>query len=156
MRRTIAVIFATSAMVLMMGVSPAVASPQINVSGTWEYIPTFEFTKVAGSNLFVSGTDVGFWDGTFEGESYEEYVAVFHKSHGTYQGRMEFEGEVDGKFGTLTIKTNGSGPFPLPVDWSGTWVILSGTGELENLHGQGTWWGDLPNLEYEGKAHFSG
>ncbi len=26
-------------------------------------------------------------------------------------------------------------------DWEGEWVITSGTGELEDLHGQGTWWG---------------
>lgn len=130
-------------------------APPTDALGTWDYVPDFEFTKFAGSNSFVSGTDVGTWHGTFEGTSYEEYVAVFHKSHGTYQGLMEFVGEVDDRHGTLIIKTNGSGPLP-PLDWSGTWVIMSGTDDLANLRGQGTWHGDLPNLTYEGKVHFTG
>jgi hypothetical protein len=29
----------------------------------------------------------------------------------------------------------------LDSDWRGTWVITSGTGDLEGLQGKGIWWG---------------
>jgi hypothetical protein len=45
--------------------------------------------------------------------------------------------------------------------WQGNWVILSATGELAGLHGQGAWWGpgaggpELPGLiYYDGTYHF--
>ena len=44
--------------------------------------------------------------------------------------------------------------------WTGTWVILSGTGDLAGAHGQGTWWGpgfdddeETTDTWYEGKVH---
>jgi hypothetical protein len=155
MKRLLLIMATVLAVVL--SAMPVVAGTQIEASGDWDYVPVMlPPTKVAGSNAFIASTDVGTWTGTLEGESVESYVLVAHKKHGTYQGLMEFTGEVEGKFGTLIIKTNGSGPMPVPEDWTGRWVILSGTGDLENLHGQGTWAGDLPNLLYEGKVHFSG
>jgi hypothetical protein len=39
---------------------------------------------------------------------------------------------------------------------NGHWRILKGTGELANLHGQGTWAAVTPPLvySYEGQVHF--
>ena len=58
------------------------------------------------------------------------------------------EAEVDGQSGSLTIITVGSD--------TGNWRILKGTGELVNLHGQGTWETiAAPALySYEGQVHF--
>ena len=42
-------------------------------------------------------------------------------------------------------------------DLKGPWVIISGTGGLVGLHGQGTWWHSgigFANLEYAGQVHF--
>ncbi|MDH3399085.1 MAG: DUF3224 domain-containing protein [Acidimicrobiia bacterium] len=155
-------------MALVMGVMvvPAAAARPIDVGGTWFYVPDDfdpEPTKVAGQNVFISNGDVGTWANPtpvgLEGISIEAFVVVAHKKHGTYQGRMDFTGEVDGKAGTLVIKANGSGPWPPGPgsgDWSGSWVILSGTGDLSNLRGQGSWWGPLGFLNYDGKVHFTG
>lgn len=154
-------------MIVVGGPLPASAD-----TNTWNYevgIPDFDKFVAKGTlvdtplgplplgpNVFISNTDVGIWKGMLEGTSFENFVVVIHKDHATYQGRMTFEGTVDGKEGTLVIKTNGSGPWPPVGDWSGRWVILSGTDDLSNLRGQGSWWGPLPTLEYDGKVHFTG
>ena len=39
------------------------------------------------------------------------------------------------KTGTLTLRFNDV----CGVDFSGNWVIIGGTGDLEGIHGQGTW-----------------
>ena len=42
-----------------------------------------------------------------------------------------------------------------PMLWSGPWEILSGTGELENLKGRGTWWETEPtHIIYTGWIRF--
>ena len=147
--------------------APAGAARPIDVEdGAWTYVPddlTPEPDKVVGQNVFISNSATGTWTATtlLAGDVTEDFVVVIHKGlHGTYQGLVTFEGVVDGKEGTLQIKTNGSGPWPPNPepegDWSGSWVILSGTDDLSNLRGQGSWWGPLGNLLFDGKVHFTG
>jgi hypothetical protein len=54
---------------------------------------------------------------------------------------------VEGKTGTIVLKFNANG-------LSGNWVLKDGTGELEGLHGQGTWTTGLGGQVFEGKIHF--
>jgi hypothetical protein len=61
--------------------------------------------------------------------------------------------------GNLEIRFVGKG-LDEEVGMQGTWVILSGTDGLANLHGQGTWWGwgsdgvhGTPDLFYSGQVH---
>jgi hypothetical protein len=150
---------------------PASADRPVDAAGEWTYIPDVpSLDKIVGQgtiidtplgalplgpNVFISNTDVGTWTGTLEGTSYEDFVVVIHKKHATYHGSMTFDGCVMDSCGELVIRTNGSGPWP-PLDvWSGTWVIVSGTDELSDLRGQGSWWGPLGDLDYDGKVHFS-
>lgn len=171
MRRTIAVMGVLALLLVGLVAVPALADAPMDASGNWVYKAGMPEVRVAGQNVHTSNTDEGTWTGTFEGTSVEDFVVALHqvdetfpfaclhpkgKCHGTYQGLMTFDGKVDGKAGTLVIKTNGSGPWPPLDNWSGSWVILSGTGELSNLRGQGSWWGPLGSLEYDGKIHFSG
>ena len=68
-----------------------------------------------------------------------------------------FTGTVLGYAGTLVMRLESRGTLPAttPYTTMGTWVIISGTGELANLHGQGTWWNlGLGQFEYEGQIHF--
>ena len=62
------------------------------------------------------------------------------------------EATVMGKTGGLTIRLN------MVVDvtetYTGTWVIIGGTGELANLHGQGTVSGPKTAVGYSGQVHF--
>ena len=58
----------------------------------------------------------------------------------------------DPKSGTLTIRLDFIRD---PTDTiEGTWVIISGTDELANLHGQGTVFGPLGDASYSGQVHF--
>jgi len=70
-------------------------------------------------------------------------------------GVIFFVGEVDGKIGTLRINFGLAVKTGDPFLWSGPWEILSGTGELENLSGHGTWWEiESYNIEYTGWIRF--
>jgi hypothetical protein len=63
---------------------------------------------------------------------------------------------VNGELGTLVILWSGRGT--ATGQWTGRWMILSGTDGLEHLHGQGTWWGPDPpeSVDYPiaGKIYF--
>jgi hypothetical protein len=151
MRKLVAIPLVVVAMAMV--AVPAVAAPSIDVEGEWTYVPDFWVVKEVGPNLFIEGTDVGTWTGSLEGTSEEEFVGVFHKDNGNYQGVMEFTGSVLGVYGTMTIKTNG---VLQDGSWTGNWVIKHGTGDLAGVHGQGTFWGPPLDLDYEGRVHFKG
>ena len=130
--------------------------PAIFAYGKWTYTPIEKDTREidGGDYLFVLGSEQGIWTGTFTGTSYDAYVAMAHSgvSH-LYYGLIEFESVVvDGREGSLIISF-GPGE-KVEGQWSGEWEVVSGTGELENLHGKGTWWGPSKNLDYEGHLHF--
>lgn len=135
---------------------PAHAGPPENASGLWVYEPTVVDIKEAGGNTFFYTTEVGIWTGTFEGDSTEVGVVVWHSAgFNSYKGTVSFVGSVDGKSGTLTMLAVGKKPDRQPgTEWEGTWVILGGTGDLANLHGQGVWWGASRNINYTGNVHF--
>ena len=117
--------------------------------------------RLADGNAFYNGPAYATWTGTFDGASTEDYVVVYHSSgFQWYMGEVMFVGTVDGITGTLVIKMQGR---KVGEDWSGTWVIISGTGGLTNLHGQGTWSGpgfnpvppfDPGVTSYVGRVHF--
>ena len=123
-----------------------------SVFGTWKYTPTFIGTREADGYTFKFGEEDSTWTGTFDGTSYDVFFVVVHPSgimHVPY-GLIFFEGTVDGKSGTLVIRFVGKKTVE-PQLWSGEWVILSGEGDLENLRGQGTFWGPSLDLDYSGK-----
>ena len=145
---------------------PAHAHPPTSASGDWTYVPTvIEIVKVAGQNTFIYGEDVGEWHGTFEGTSTEQFILVNHARAGfnNYAGVIQFTGTVadsDGtlRSGTMVIHTHGRqdpGTLePSPNLWEGSWVIVSGTGDLADLHGRGTFTGPSLDLDYAGQIHF--
>jgi hypothetical protein len=145
---------------LLFGAAPASAGPPQEASGEWTYVPTLVGVKQAGPNLFFYGTDIGTWTGTFEGTTTEDFVVVCHPNAGVtfYKGTMEFTGSVDGREGTMILKTNGIQATdtcdPSPAPWSGRWVIIGGTGELADVHGTGTFTGPSLDLDYSGQVHF--
>ena len=143
---------------------PASASPptEVNFTETYSADPLALTVRVAGSNTFISGpTDTDVWEGDFEGVSTQDFVVVNHSVAGfnNYRGLIEFEGSVLDSEGTLVMKTNGKQAdgeaFPTDAVWTGHWVIVSGTGDLENLRGQGTFSGPSGFLTFAGKVHFT-
>lgn len=137
------------------------AMPSEHVSGTWLYLPSsIVITKTADGNTFKSGVEDGDWSGNFDGTSEDFFEVIAHPAgFVTCQGQINFEGTVNGESGTMVILFDGKKEAGL---WSGKWVILSGTDDLMNLHGQGTWEGpgylgdgNWGILTYSGKIHFN-
>jgi hypothetical protein len=169
-------------MVLSVLAIPASAGPPGPVAGTWLYLPYIKVRdesgkcvrpvegdtrppciRVAGGNTFMDTYEDGWWDGDFAGTSEDHGTVVFHRSDvWTFRALVYFDGEVNGASGTLVMSVAGSRPTSY-AEWQGMWVILSGTGELETLRGQGTWGGLgwLGNPEepgiiyYDGQVHFA-
>jgi hypothetical protein len=132
------------------------ATPPEPASGTWTYaLTSIETTKNANGNTFKYGEEIGTWTGTFVGISYDYFELVVHpKGFVTCQGRIAFDGSVNGESGTMDILFVGKKDLAAGL-WSGKWVIIGGTGGLENLQGRGTWNGPSVDLDYSGMIHFN-
>ncbi len=139
------------------------------VSGEWSWWGdpdpnSFILDKVVGitgegehatANAFFHGWEWGAWTGTFVGNSYEPFVAVGHKN-GTLWAiiTIKFTGTVGGVSGEATIRLTVNA---LPGEtMGGRWVILSGSGGLERLHGMGTWVDKTTPESPTGVAEYSG
>ena len=144
--------------------TPVCATAPITASGTVNY--TFEVTgmREADGNLFLYAIEWEDWMGDFEGTAVAFFrVEVFSSGSMNVWLRSTFTGTVNDESGTLVIQLVGKKP--LGEDWYGQWVIISGTEDLANLRGQGTWGGpgyrsDIkipgdPDLWYEGQIHFN-
>jgi hypothetical protein len=142
--------------------APAHAAAPVEAQGHWQYITVLTDVREAGCNTISTLTEEDVLTGTFEGESSGEGVVVAHCSGSfNFKGLLNFEEmTVDGKTGGLTMSVSGRLADPTG-EWTGNWFVVSATGELEGLHGQGKWWGPgaggpgLPgHLDYDGKVHF--
>ncbi|MFX0050383.1 MAG: DUF3224 domain-containing protein [Candidatus Hermodarchaeota archaeon] len=142
-------------------------SELISASGTWSWrTPAtggyFDVTKLANGNIFISADADEVFTGTFDGTAYDVFILTVHsKGFATGQGRTLFTGTVLGKSGTLLIQWTGNTKNDADWWWF-KWMILSGTGELANLHGQGASWGPGPagvgvwgGVDYTGKIFFA-
>lgn len=157
--------FAVAAL-LLLAAAPVQAGPPQVAEGLWQYLPTIVSERPAGCNVFVASTEEAVWSGTFNGESTEVGQVVFHcNGHVGFNAIVTFdEVTVDGKTGSLKMSVNGLLRDPANPDWQGHWVILSGAGELANLHGSGTFSGPGYNpadplafgqIYYEGHIKFA-
>lgn len=147
MRRTITTVavVALAATLFIPATTAAPSSAERRLSkeaaGTWSWVNTswdqWKTTKKGGA--FASGTEAGTWTGTFEGTAVETFGAQI-RPDGTLWALIEiaFEGTVEDKAGTLQILTTAMLRDPEGT-MHGQWTIVSGTDELANLRGQGTW-----------------
>lgn len=137
----------------------------VGASGDWTYVPVpAGFTiRTAGNTTFIEGTEVSTFTGTFEGTSSDAFVVVCHQKGSEavtnfVKGTIAFTGTVDGRAGELTMGFRGKQESttcdPSGAIWSGTWVVIGGSGDLTDLHGHGTWTGPSFDLDYTGQIHF--
>ena len=156
MKKKVSTFLMCTVALLTMSLIPIVyaTSPE-PASGKWTYVVhLIEITKTANGNIFKYGEETGTWTGTFEGTSSDYFELVVHpKGFVTCQGRIDFEGTVNGESGTMIILFVGKKNLAAGL-WSGKWVIIGGTGGLANLQGRGTWNGPSFNLDYSGMIHF--
>ncbi len=158
-RRYLALLVATVLAGLVF-VPVAVAGPPVDVSGTWDYPEAvINLDKIAGGNVFISGTERGFWAGTFEGVSEEAFRAVIHRNGYVWATfTLVFQGTVAGVQGTMVMELVGLATVDKDGAFrrlEGHWVIKSGTAGLAGLTGEGSWgaWGGALT-EYAGKIHW--
>ncbi|MFQ5838130.1 MAG: DUF3224 domain-containing protein [Thermoplasmata archaeon] len=141
------------------------ATNPTTVSGRWEWmapVDSLEVTKIADGNLFISAVEIDEFTGTLEGNGMGTFTVVVHpEGFATGNGRTIFTGAVQEKAGTLEIQWTGNTRNDLGYWWF-HWVIVSGTGELANLRGQGTGFGPGPagpgawgSADLSGKIHFA-
>jgi hypothetical protein len=160
--------------VVMAAAAPASATPPTDVSGTYmlsQSPPDYMEWRPAGDNCKL---ECGFtypFDGDLEGEATFHYSLMVHgpctadepPGQGLYYTTLKawgtFTGEVVGESGSFTFTYEGKEwPYGQPGDLGlrARIVILSGTEELENLHGLldvSYMVGDLFDT-YSGQIHF--
>ena len=139
------------------------AGPPSNASGVWLYTPYGTGMRLAGCNTHATTFEESIWqDGTFVGTSTEDGRVTIHcAGNWSFKATVLFDHvEVNGREGTLEMTVNGSRPDAM-ADWFGHWTITDGGGDLENLRGQGTFWGPgapaqgvQGEITYEGQIHF--
>ena len=147
--------------------TPAHACTLIPAEGTWTYIPYVDYWCEVDGNVFFSGYNVEEWAGTFEGSANSDYMCFMvgattfpppdFDSRWVVEIATFEECTVEGKTGGLMMLAYGKSG-PPGTGWSGRWVILSGTGELEGIHGRGTFWGPgfAPPHVVPGELSYSG
>jgi hypothetical protein len=178
MKKTVLTLLALVMLLSVLSLS-ASAGPPEEVSGLWQYIPYVKVHNAAGEcvppgendtrppcireadgNTFMQTFETGKWSGSFVGVSTEDGKVVVHRSGDwSFNAIVSFsEVTVSGKSGTLKMSVNGRlSRYDEDGWWYGRWVILSGTGELATLRGQGTWWGPgAPDVGQEGDIWYAG
>jgi len=139
------------ALPILMSISVAYATTPVQV--TWTAIPTgliVKDVKIAGNSdnvfldLSLSALCIGDMSGTYTSDSHwivQNWVTgtpLLNQPGPIYIHAIDyFTVTFDGKSGTLAILTNHV-YYPSLKSSEGTWIIISGTGALSNLHGQGT------------------
>ena len=148
MRRTI-LLLVTVALAATVFVPATAAAPPgerslaRSAEGTWSWVNTgFDIWRTTKSGAeFGTGTEDGTWIGTFEGTSVDSFTGKF-KPSGAFFGLLtvKFSGTVEDLTGTMEVLTTfGVSKEDLDAPMTGTWMIVSGTDELANTCGYGTW-----------------
>ena len=137
----------------------ALAERPVAASGTLCWMApsdSFEVTKAADGNVFISATEVDEYTGTFRGTGNGVFVLVVHpEGFATGRGQEFVTGTVMGKSGTWEIRWTGNTRNDLG-NWWFEWIIVGGTGDLANLRGQGVGSGPGPaGLDQWGCADYS-
>jgi hypothetical protein len=160
--KKVTVLVPVLALLTLVLVTPAISlvhatSPIIEATGTAVATQPFTVTgfRMADGNEFVTGTFTNdLFTGTFVGSASNVFSLVLNPSGLVVQLYFTFTGTVAGRSGTCIIKFQGNGDgIGLPI--KGSWVILSGTGDLANLHGVLSVEGiGGVILNYTGQIHF--
>jgi hypothetical protein len=175
-KKTMVVIAATVLAFVLFSVAPVYAAKPTQIEGTW--IPTSGLTIVGpehtgGGNHFDAWDNTGrYMAGPIKGNFTQTVTVTLHTGEPVFVeqpplsflwriDRTIYDAIVDGKSGTIDMRlickgTVVPGTPNAVTSLEGTWVIISASGELTGLHGQGTWWNIPPGiLGYEGQIKFS-
>lgn len=156
-----------AALFIMSSLPAAAQDPEpltVPVSGTFDYTPTIVVWEDVGGTSYIETTEVEVWSGDISGTGSSQDRIVISPS-GAWEGWIltAFDevaiGDRMGSMVTLSYWKRLAGT----AEWQGEWVILRGTGDLENAHGGGTAWGPgfnpedpeaSPDIYYQGEVIF--
>jgi hypothetical protein len=136
-----------------------------DANGIWYYKPDLsgiqmiEFDPYHGdpNKAFMAVPYDSKWTGIFNGKSKDYGVAIAHgPSPMIFVDAITFQNvDVGGATGGLHLDVLGERP-AVGSDWKGSWVITSGSGDLEEIRGHGTFWGPgwLGNPEEYGVIYY--
>jgi len=116
-------------------------------------------TQQNGQNTIYSLTQQGVNNGDLTGSFTDEETSTFYPDKtSTFSGRATCTCTIAGKSGTLMYSLTGTGA--ADGSFHGQVFDFQGTGDLANLHGQGTFQGQGSNGTYQGtysdRLHFDG
>lgn len=148
----------------------------IPISGTFSYAWEILHLVETENFLLQHAREDEVWSGDLEGTGEAEYRLEFWTSPPVmrYAFLVEFTGMLLDEYeGTLTMVLTGpdnnlatiAPDSPFPPTFFGEWKIVSGTGDLANVHGYGFWWGpgnfeeqeepdDIPDIAWSGEVYF--
>ena len=147
------------AVLALLGVTGAAASPPTSASGTFRYTGEPTSCRPAGGNTICEfAPTVVIYTGTFDGTSTGPNTLTIHADgSANFHGFYTFTGTVNGIPGTVTFEANGAGTSDL--QFQATLTSVRGTGALATLHAVLTQVGtveDHPVGTYTGQIHFDG
>jgi hypothetical protein len=122
------------------GVSGAAAAPPTSASGTFTTTSaTFNSVRSADGNTIIDLSATLAYTGTFNGTSTLHGHLIFHPNgSANFRSVETFTGTVNGVPGSVTFNVTGTGRPGATAGsfvYQATQVIVSGTGDLANLHG---------------------
>jgi hypothetical protein len=154
-------VLAVVLVVLVSSVSAVGASASQAVSGTWQLASIISASaQPVDGNCIIELVDTASFQGDLVGTS-TQHTRIMHfgpcdqPAAEVFQSQGTFEGTVAGAAGTFDFELLGKADAQGNVQ--GPLVVLTGTGDLTNLHGQLTLTGQLPSLlngVYSGDIHF--
>jgi len=159
MKKKLLILLAVIVLLAALSITALAGRPDVKnkADGLWCYKPVFEqikpitFDPYEGDpgKDFVQVPYVSEWTGFLSGSSMDYGLAIGHvidpgppvvSAPMLFIAASTFEDvEVDGVSGGLEMDTMG-GINP-SGEWMGTWVITSGTGDLEGFQASGIFWG---------------
>lgn len=131
-------LFAATSQVMAQDAEPIV----VPVSGTFDFFPEVRTPIDAENRGFRDAYETEVWHGDIVGEATAPF-RVYINPDGRIAAWLlaEFEGSVvgeyEGTFVMISLYTRNS----RDTHWTGEWIIMSGTGDFENVQGAGTAWG---------------
>lgn len=139
-RRVLLTLLTLVAVLAPVGLTRAGAAPLTSISGTFTTTSAvFNSTQSVGGNTIINLTAHVTYTGTFSGASTVQGLLIIGADGSANFFDIEtFTGRVNGATGTVTFILSGTGSTTSPPgvgSYQGTDVIVSGTGNLANLHG---------------------
>jgi hypothetical protein len=118
---------------------PALATTPSQGSGTFTFAATPTSTRTAGGNTFLTLTGTEAISGAITGAATVDFTQVIHSSgQSNSNGLITCACTVGGRSGTAVFRFEGSGAFTAADPFAGQFVVLSASGGLSGLHGDGT------------------